>query len=159
MLFSLYYTIAGFTGAPFVPTGKEYVEQMLDDVELKAGEKFADLGAGDGRLVIAAARRGASAVGYEINPFLVVIAWLQIWKQGIRRRARVHWKSLWSADLRNVDVVSVYGIMNMMPRLEQKFAQELRTGTRVVSFAFPLPHWKPIVHRGSIRVYKKLTGI
>lgn len=155
LTFSLYFTIGGFTGAPFIPTGKRYVEQMLDDVGLQRGERFVDLGAGDGRLVLSAARRGAYAIGYEMNPFLVAIAQFRIWRDGNSRHAKVYWKSLWGADLRNVDVVSIYGITNIMPRLEKKFSRELPGGARVVAFTFPLPSWKPTQVRGRVRIYTK----
>lgn len=155
LIFSLYFTIAGLIGAPFIPTRKKYVEQMLDDVGLRSGERFVDLGAGDGRLVLSAARRGAYAIGYEMNPFLVAIAQFRIWKNRRAQHARVYWKSLWGADLRNVDVVSIYGITNIMPRLEKKFLQELRGGARVVSFTFPLPTWQPTQVRGRVRIYTK----
>lgn len=155
LLFFIYFMLAVFTGAPFLPTGKKYVETMLDIAAVQPGERFVDLGSGDGRLVIAAARRGARAVGYEINPFLVVIAYLRIWRAGVRDRATIRWQSFWSADFRAVDVVSIFGITGIMPRLEKKLSIELRPGTRVVSYVFSMPIWKPDVHRDGIRLYKK----
>ena len=147
--------IAVFTGAPFLPTGKKYVEEMLDVAAIQPDERFVDLGSGDGRLVIAAAHRGARAVGYEINPFLVAIAYFRIWRAGVGNRATIHWQSFWSVDFRTVDVVSVYGITNIMPRLEKKLTAELRRGSRVVSYVFSLPTWKSVAHHEGIRLYRK----
>ncbi len=147
--------IAVFTGAPFLPTGKKFVEGMLDLAALRPDDLFVDLGSGDGRLVIAAARRGARAVGYEINPFLVAIAYFRIWRAGVRNRATIHWQSFWSADFRSADVVSIFGITGIMPRLEKKLTAELRPGARVVSYIFSLPSWKPEVHKNGIRLYRK----
>ena len=155
LLFFVYFMIAVFTGAPFLPTGKKYVEEMLDLAALEPNEIFVDLGSGDGRLVIAAARRGAHAIGYEINPFLVVIAYCRIWRAGVGNRATIHWQSFWSADFRDVDVVSIFGITGIMPRLEKKLSYELRPGARVVSYVFSMPTWKPEVHRNGIRLYRK----
>lgn len=155
LLFSVYFMVAVFLGAPFLPTGKKYVEKMLDCVALKSGETFVDLGAGDGRMVIAAARRGARAIGYEINPFLVAFGRLRIRLAGVGDRAEMRLQSLWSADLRTTDVVALFAITNMMPRLEKKFLDELRPGSRVVSYIFSLPNWKPLLHTDGIRVYER----
>lgn len=147
--------VAVFFGAPFLPTGQHFVEQMLDAVQLQRGEVFIDLGSGDGRLVIAAARRGAKAIGYEINPFLVAIARIRIWIAGVSTHATIHVQSFWNADLRAANVVSVFGITSIMSRLEKKFERELRPGARVVSYIFSLPNWTPLLHVNGVRVYKK----
>ncbi|MDO8582103.1 MAG: 50S ribosomal protein L11 methyltransferase [bacterium] len=155
LLFFVYFMIAVFTGAPFLPTGKKYVEEMVDLAALQPNERFVDLGSGDGRLVIAAAQRGANAVGYEINPFLVAIARFRIWYSGVGDRATIRWQSFWSADFRAADVISIFGITGIMPRLEKKLSVELRPGARVVSYIFSLPNWKPLVHQHGIRVYRR----
>lgn len=138
-------------GAPYVPTRAFIVEKMLEGVG--PGMKLVDLGSGDGRIVMAAARKGAEAVGFEINPILVLIS---RWR--IRRRklsAKVYWKSFWQADLSPFDVVTVFGITKIMPGLEAKFRKELKRGACIVSYAFALPTWPQTEKHDSLYFYRK----
>lgn len=155
LLFCVYFMLAVFTGAPFLPTGKNFVAKMVTVAQVQPGDTFIDLGSGDGRVVLAAAKQGARAIGYEINPFLVWIARLRIRTNGLRDRAEIRWQSLWSADLRAANVVSIFGISGMMPRLEHKLDKELPEGARVVSYVFSLPTWKPVHHEEGVRLYRR----
>ena len=85
-------------GAPFVPSGSETVKRMVKLGDIHWGEKAADLGSGDGRIVIGLAKAGAEAHGYEINPFLVLWSRRQIRRAGLSDKAFVHWTSFWKQD-------------------------------------------------------------
>ena len=129
-------------GAPFVPTHPRAVEHMLGFARPQAGERMADVGAGDGKIVIAFARAGVEAHGYEINPLLVALGRWRIRRAGLRGRATMHWQNFWQVDFSGFNIVTVYGIGHIMAPLEAKLGRELRAGARVVSNVFPFPNWK-----------------
>ncbi len=114
---------------------------MIRLAKIKKGDKVADLGSGDGRIVIAFAQNGAVAHGYEINPLLYVISIQNLRKNGVHERAKIYLKDLWRVDLSPYDIVTLYGNFPMMSRLEKKLQKELRTGARVISNHFKFPKW------------------
>lgn len=145
-----------FFGAPYVPSNQEDVKKIVLLANIKKGEKAVDLGSGDGRLVIALARAGAEAHGYEINPFLVWLARRNIRKAGLEEKAFIHWKSFWSENLNNFDIVTVYGIGNIMKRLEVKLRKELKKDSRVVSSSFIFPTWPASKKEGKFCLYEQV---
>lgn len=139
-------------GAPYFPTLKQPVEDSLDLLDMKPGQVVYDLGCGDGRLLKAAARRGLKAVGYELNPFVFLYAWVTCLRWGTR--ARVRYGNFWKADLSKADGVFVFLITHYMDRLENKLSKELPAGTKVVSHAFKLPGRKALRKKGAMFLYK-----
>ncbi len=131
-----------FIGAPYVGTGKERLQQMLDVANVQPGEKTIDLGSGDGRIVIAMAQKGARAYGYEINPFFVLISWWNIWRLGLVGKAHVSVGNLWKVDLSSFDVITVYGISYMMEDLEEKVTKEMKPQARIITNCYSFPTWK-----------------
>ncbi len=81
-------------GAPFVPTDEATVSRMVELSNARSGERAADVGSGDGRIVIGLAKAGAEAHGFEINPFLVLWSRRQVRRAGLSDRATIHWTSL-----------------------------------------------------------------
>lgn len=143
-------------GAVFFPTRPENVETIVRLAKIKPGEKAADLGSGDGRIVIALARAGAEAHGYEINPILVWKSRAAIRQAGLEGRAFVHWRSFWGADLSPYAVIAVYGIPYIMRALEKKLSRELKAGSRVVSNIYKFPSWAGAMHaEGGVYLYIK----
>ena len=128
-------------GALFVSTPRATVQAFLEQVPMDGQEVLVDLGCGDGRVLRAARRRyNMRAVGFEVN----VLAFMSAKLLGLGdRRSSVRFKSFWSADLRDADVIFCYLFPDLMPRLAQKLERELRTGARVVSCNFPIPGWRP----------------
>ena len=129
-------------GAPFVPMDHDRVEELLTVAGVKAGERVADLGCGDGRIVVAAAKRGARAEGWEISPYLWVWSQWNIWRAGVRNLATVHLGSYWDVQFSDVDVITLFLVTTQMRRMEKKLRSELRIGSRVASYAFTFPDWK-----------------
>ena len=144
-----------FWGAIYVPTTEERVEKMVKLLEVKPGQTAVDLGAGDGRLVIALAETGIEAHGYEIKPFLVLRAQKNIKKAGLENKAFVHLKNLWKEDLKGFDIVVLYAMAHMMKKIEKKFEKELKPGAKIVSNFFTLPTWKPDKVEDNIYLYIK----
>ncbi len=130
-LFIIFLTIAFFTGAPFVPSTDRTAEAMIALAHIKKGMKVYDLGSGNGKLLRLAQKHGARAVGFEINPFLVLLSKLT---------TQTHWKNFWHADISDANVVFVYLLPWRMERLEQYVRSQLKPGTLIVSNSFIFPH-------------------
>ncbi len=124
------------TGPPWIPTRNDAIAVMIALAEIGPGVIAADLGAGDGRIVIAFARAGAEAHGYERNPLLVWRGRRLIRDAGLADRAFLHWKDFWSADLSSYHAIAIYGIPYIMGRLERKLRRESPMGVRIVSNGF-----------------------
>lgn len=154
---------AGWRAAPFVPTRSKDVERMLDLAELKDGEVVYDLGAGDGRLLLAATQRQAqvTAVGFELSLLFYLIGWLRILLSPNRQRMRWKFQDFFHHSISEADVVVCFLTPPAMSKLEPKFRQELRPGARIISAVFPMPNWKPdLVDKptGRVSVYRYRVG-
>jgi len=142
-------------GAPFAPTTTAAVSRMLRLLQVQKGEKAIDLGSGDGRIVIALARAGAIAHGFEINPVLVWYSRLKISRAGFKGRAFIHRRSYWKEDFSTYTVATVFGMPYMMKPLQEKFMKELPSGARVVSNRFRFPDWHIDASEEKILLYRK----
>lgn len=142
-------------GAFFAATRQGQIKKMIALAEIKPGEKAVDLGSGDGRLVIALAKAGAEAHGYEINPFLVLIAKRNIIKAGFENKAFIHWKNFWLEDISKFNIVTIFGIGYMMGKLEAKLKRELNPGSRIISKYFIFPTWLQFKKEDNIHLYIK----
>lgn len=140
-LFFLLSMLSFLFGAPFVSSGSGVAGAALKLARLKKGEKFYDLGSGDGRVAFAAAALGAEAVGVEINPVLWLLSTLIAFVS--RRRARFVLGNFFSVNLRDADVVFLYTWQGTTERIEGKLKRELKKGARVVSHRFKFANWKP----------------
>ena len=130
--------------APYAATDDAVTEAMLDLARVAASDHVVDLGSGDGRIVLAAARRGASGVGVEIDARLVAIAQARAAHERLAERARFVQQDLFEADLSQATVVTLYLFPAAMARVADKLAASLAPGTRVVSHDFPLPGWPAV---------------
>lgn len=128
---------------------------MVSLANVKPGEKAVDLGSGDGRVVIAMAKQGIEAHGYEINPLLVILSRRNIKKAGVSDKVFVHWQSFWNKNLSEFDIITVYGISYMMKKLETKLKKELKLNARVVSNYFIFSDWQPEKRENNVYVYVK----
>lgn len=130
--------------APFVPTPLPVVRHMLVLAELKPGEVFFDLGAGDGRTVIMAAKEfGARAVGVELREDLAKKAQSMVHEEGLQDRVTIVNGSMFDVDLSSADVVFLYLTTSANEKIKPKLEAELRKGVRVVSHDYEIVGWKP----------------
>ena len=129
----------------YVPTPPVVVEAMLELATVKAGDVVYDLGSGDGRIVITAAKKyGARGVGIEIDPALVREADRKAAAEGVSDRVRFVNQNLFTADIGEATVVTLYLLQSVNERLRPKLVRELKPGTRVVSHVFNMgPEWPP----------------
>jgi SAM-dependent methyltransferase len=129
---------------PFVPTPPEVVDEMLRLADLKAGDVLYDLGCGDGRIVIAAAKRfGIRAVGIDIDPVRISESNTNAAAAGVTGKVRFIEKNLFEADFRDATVVTMYLLTSVNLRLRPKLLAELKPGTRLVSHTFDMGEWRP----------------
>jgi cyclopropane fatty-acyl-phospholipid synthase-like methyltransferase len=142
-------------GAPYAPLGKKKTQDLIDLLKVKKGDKAVDLGAGDGRIVIELARLGAVAVGYEINPLLVLIGNYRIKKAGLTHNAKMLWKDFWREDLSSFDIITIYLSFNSMGRVEKKVKKEAKKGARIGVNFFKFPTWKEDKKLDTLYLYKK----
>lgn len=117
------------------------------------GDTVLDMGSGDGRMLLEAAKCGARAVGWEINLYLVLWTKILAYRYGVNRLVEVHWGSYYQADFSKANVVFLYGITHEMEKIEQKLQKELKPGSKVISYTFVFPHLKPTKTLSKITVY------
>ena len=131
--------------APFVPSPPQVVKQMLALADLRAGEVFFDLGAGDGRTVIMAAKDfGARAVGVELREDLVKKALGTIYEQNLQDRITIVNSDMFSVDLTSADVIFLYLTTSANEKIKPKLETELKRGVRIVSHDYEVVGWKPV---------------
>lgn len=145
LAFMLYFFVAFRTGAPFWPSGRKTIAQMLALANPKPGELLIDLGSGDGRILFAAAKLGMRAIGVEMNPFFV---W---WSRA--RGAHVMRGDLWNTDVSSADIVTIYFIHAKMKQLQDKLQKEMKPGSRVISNKFTFPDWQAEAKDGKVHLY------
>ncbi|WP_296560463.1 class I SAM-dependent methyltransferase [Pigmentiphaga sp.] len=126
----------------WVPTPQTLVDKMMDMAKAVPGDTLIDLGSGDGRLVISAARRGIKAHGIEYNPEMVELARRNAQAAGVSGRATFAQADLFETDLSRASVITLF----LLPAINEKLRPrllELKPGTRVVSNTFPMGDWRP----------------
>jgi 16S rRNA A1518/A1519 N6-dimethyltransferase RsmA/KsgA/DIM1 with predicted DNA glycosylase/AP lyase activity len=142
-------------GVPWVPAPMTVVHKMLQLAKIEPDDWVYDLGCGDGRMIVTAAREyGAHAVGIELD--LLRYLWCQILITvfGLRGRVRIIYGDLFKQDLRKADIVTCYLSQNTNEALQRKFVQELQPSTRIVSYNYSFPKLNLVDENGEIKLYK-----
>ena len=130
--------------APYVSTPEVVVAEMLRLAAVRPGDMLYDLGCGDGRIVIAAARDfGARGVGIDIDPARIAEANAAARRAGVTDRVRFTVQDLFQTDFSDASVVALYLYPELNAKLLPKFVSELRPGTRIVSHQFGIAGWTP----------------
>ena len=137
---------------PYFQTSRYRVETMVEFAEPKPGDKGADLGSGDGRIVIVFAQTGIEMHGYEIDSELRKLSEENINKLNLKN-AIIHNKDFWQEDLSQYDIICCYPMPTIMGRLERKLQEELKPGSRIVLNYFPFKHWKLEKTKDNIFLY------
>ena len=145
LIFSIFVLLLAFTflmgifsAGPFVPTNNKCLKKMISLVKLSDDKKIYDLGCGDGRLLRAIEKKhGIKGAGYEIAP--LVYLWAKLINFFTKSKNKIHFKSLFSADLSDADVVFLYLIPFILKKLSKKLNKECKKGTLIVSEGFRIP--------------------
>lgn len=126
----------------WVPTSQALVDRMLQMAQLTADDRLVDLGSGDGRLVITAAKRGAVSRGIEFNPDLVAISKQAAQAEGVTQRATFEQADIFESDFSDASVVTLFLLPSLNLRLRPTLL-DMKPGTRVVSNSFAMEAWEP----------------
>jgi ribosomal protein L11 methylase PrmA len=128
----------------YVPTPHEVVDDMLRLANVGKGDVLYDLGSGDGRIAIAAAKKyGIRAVGIDIDPDRIKEATANAKKAGVEKLVQFRQEDLFKADFREATVITLYLLPDLNVKLRPKLWNEMKPGTRIVSHQFDMGTWKP----------------
>ncbi|MFT4532515.1 MAG: hypothetical protein ACI9T8_000538 [Candidatus Saccharimonadales bacterium] len=142
-------------GAPFLPVLNSRVDDALDLLNLKKGQRILELGSGDGRIMIAAAKRGIYSTGYELNPLLVL--WSYLLTARHRKYVTIKWGNYWKADWPEADGVFVFLLKPYMEKLDKRMKTEIKESGKsmsLVSFAFTIESKKVTKEDNGMFLYK-----
>ncbi|MGI5827993.1 MAG: class I SAM-dependent methyltransferase [Patescibacteria group bacterium] len=140
-------------GAVYFPSSDRTVKTMIDLANVSEKDTVVDLGSGDGRILVAAAQKGAKAIGYEINPFLVWQSRKHIEKLGFSHLVQVKFESFWKADFSKASVVILYQFPSYMKRLQKLIQTKTSHPLIVISNRYEFPEKKWVKKSGKVYVY------
>ena len=128
---------------PYVPSPQFVVDKMIELAAVKPGDLVYDLGSGDGRIVISAAKKGARAVGFEIDGDLVGESRANIQKAGVQALAEIRHQDILTVDFSDATVVTMYLLPDVNLQLKPNLLNQLKPGSRIVSHSFNMGDWQP----------------
>jgi len=146
-------TLGLIFGAPFAPTPHHQLKSLFKKLKLGKKDVVYDLGFGDGRILIQSAQCGASAVGFEINPYLYLLGNWNIKRSGQSTRVHLHLGNFWNHSLKEASVIFVFILPQYTKKLEKKLKSEARSGTQVITYLISLPTYKPIKSFSGFNIY------
>lgn len=130
---------------PYVPTPPEIVERMLELAQVKKGDVVYDLGSGDGRIVITAAKKyGVRAIGFEIDPERIKEARENIRKAGVEKLVEIREQDIRTVELSGATVLTMYLLPEVNLMIRPNIWKQMKPGSRVVSHDFDMGDWKPL---------------
>lgn len=134
---------SSFIGAGFEPTSKKLVKKMLDMAELDSNDVLYDLGSGDGRIVIQAAKSyGARSVGIEADPIRVLWSRMFTYVNRVQGKTQIKWANFFNEDISKASVVTLFLGDSANQKLKKKLFDELKPGTRIVSYVWTFDGWQ-----------------
>jgi ribosomal protein L11 methylase PrmA len=131
-----------FLRVPYVPTKKIVIDKILDEIDLKQGETFIDLGCGDARMLIQAEKKAKiNAIGYEIAPLIFLLA---LFKKFINRsKVKIYFRNFFNENLKKADIIFCYLMPKELKKLAVKIKKECKKGTKIISNTFQIQGLKP----------------
>lgn len=154
LYYLIYTSYSSQAGAIYYPSKKEAVDQMLKLAGVTDKDTVFDLGSGDGRIIIAAAQKGAKAVGFEIDPILVWQSRQKIKKAKVENLAKVCFQSFWKADFNQATVITLYLFPRFMDKLQDILEKKLTHPLILVSNDYEFPRKKYFKKQGKIYLYQ-----
>jgi len=148
--------IGRLKGAPFVASKPERIKTMIDLANLKKGMRVVDLGSGDGSILIAAALRGTIATGVEMNPFLIPYSRWRARRAGVSDRTTFIRGEIKDYPIHDADVVFLYLLPSLLSKISVKLSSELKPGACVISNAFLVANWTPVMEKNGVFLYRIL---
>jgi tRNA G37 N-methylase Trm5 len=130
---------------PYVPTPQEVVDRMLELAQVKKGDVVFDLGSGDGRIVVTAAKKyGVRAIGFEIDPQRIKESHENIKKAGVEKLVEIRQQDIRTVDLSGATVLTMYLLPEVNLMIRPNIWKQMKPGSRVVSHDFDMGDWKPL---------------
>lgn len=158
-IFMVWIFWSSIIGAGFQPTSRKLVKQMLDMAEVGSSDIVYDLGSGDGRIVIDSVKKyNAKAVGMEADPLRVFWSRLIIIILGIGNRAKIVWGNFFNQNISEATVVTLFLSDTANQKLKSKFQEELKPGTRIVSYVWTFKGWIPVKVNKAEEIYLYVIG-
>jgi hypothetical protein len=142
-------------GPPYVPTLRLNMNTALDLLDLKPGQTLLDLGSGDGRILVAGAKRGLNVVGVELSLFLVILSWFRT--RRYRKQVKIIWGNYFYTNWPPADGVFSFMIQYQMKKLDiaiTRWQQDHKRPVRLASFAFQIPGKKMVEERDAVYLYE-----
>jgi hypothetical protein len=138
-------------GAPYLPTLKAQQQEALDLFSLKPGQVLLELGSGDGRFLLAAAKRGIKVIGYELNPILFIVSLVVTIRY--RHLVTIKMANFWLAKWPKCDAIYIFSMPKFMPKLNKKLVQLSSKKLLIISYAAQLPNRKLLKKQNGLFVY------
>lgn len=130
---------------PYVPTPQDVVDRMLELAQVKKGDVVYDLGSGDGRIVVTAAKKyGVKAIGFEIDPQRIKESHENIKKAGVEHLVEIRLQDIRSVDLSPASVLTMYLLPEVNLMIRPNIWKQMKPGSRIVSHDFDMDDWKPL---------------
>jgi len=147
--------MATISAAPYANTPHREVKKIIKLANIKLGQTLLDLGSGDGRLVFAAAKAGANAIGVEMQTHLV---WRSNYKKNKHKINNVTFikSNLWDYNLKDVDILTLFFIPHRMEKLKNKIKKEMKPNSIIISYDFKFKDWPEQTKDGKINIYKNI---
>ncbi len=140
-----------FKGAPYVPTPKRRIKEILELAEVNDETISLDLGSGDGRIVRAFAKAGAKkSIGLELNPIIYLLSKIITWD----KNAEIRIENIWNYNLAEIDVISVFFVPTFIDKLEEKIVNEMKKGTKVISYRYKFKNLEEIKNINKLYLYE-----
>ncbi|HEY4963989.1 MAG TPA: hypothetical protein VIH90_04805 [Candidatus Saccharimonadales bacterium] len=139
-------------GAPYLPTLKPQIDTLFELSNIKPGQTIIELGCGDGRILIEAAKRGIKSVGYELNPLLVIYAKLKVRKY--KGLVVIKWANFWSINWPETDYIFTFLLDRYMTKLDDKISGYKYLPVTLITFAFEIPGRETLKQKNGIFLYR-----
>lgn len=139
-------------GAPYLPTMQKQIDLAFKLAALKPGQTVIELGSGDGRVAIEAAKLGATVIGYELNPLLVIYSKIKCFKY--RNKIKIRWANFWKTQWPEADIIFTFLLPKYMSKLDQKITDYPHRPVILVSYAFNVPGKKAVREDQGVFLYK-----
>jgi 16S rRNA A1518/A1519 N6-dimethyltransferase RsmA/KsgA/DIM1 with predicted DNA glycosylase/AP lyase activity len=138
-------------GAPYLPSLSPQIKAALELADLKKGDRLLELGCGDGKVVLAAARQGIKVVGYELNPLLAAVAWLRTRRYS--NKVQIVWGDFWNKPWPEAEAIFVFLLPKYMPKLDNVIMRKASKPVKLVSFAFVIPEKQAVKQKAGVYLY------
>jgi len=157
ILIGCLFALSWFAGsdAPYVPTQMDNIRKILRFAGVKKNKKFYELGSGDGRVVLAAAKLKADAIGIEQSWLRVLFSKFKASKLNFKKAKFIH-GNIFSKKYSDADIVYIYLLSKGVKKLEEKLKKELKKGSIIITQTYHFQNWKPFKKEGNFWLYKRV---